>query len=486
MSSDHTAAAQIPDPTQVNPELDQNKLGWFDGFSLAMAVPNGVVISLGYTIGAIGTIGAFLVWVTTSIVAYLQNNLYAEMALMFRGESGGIALFANEGWKRYFTLAGPIATFGYWLGWSLTLGVVGETIGSLVQGQWFPDSTWSWTAGPISFSFPQMIAVLLIFVSWLVNIFGIRIAAWVVRVCAMAFLAFLAMVVLAPVLTGHLDLSKLTWRPGSITIMLVWMYVAAWTVYSSEIAATFAPEYRDETRDTARALRYSALLVVGVYAIVPLISGGSIGEDAIAANPITFTVSVLQQAYGTTVTDVALTIIIAELVLTMVAASADGGRVIFAMAQNGLTVRQFDYLNRFNEPSRALTLDLLVNVTVVLVVASPLAILLAANFGYMLTVILAVSSFLLLRRDRPDAKRPIHLGTIWIPIAWALLAFDILITVEGILHPDLAGYGSANNVWAAVGALALAVGLYYVRRVFQDGKPFRMRSSQTGVGDTHD
>ena len=154
--------------------------------------------------------------------------------------------------------------------------------------------------------------------------------------------------------------------------------------------------------------------------------------------------------------------------------------------RNGLTVRQFDYLNRFNEPSRALTLDLLVNVTVVLVVASPLAILLAANFGYMLTVILAVSSFLLLRRDRPDAKRPIHLGTIWIPIAWALLAFDILITVEGILHPDLAGYGSANNVWAAVGALALAVGLYYVRRVFQDGKPFRMRSSQTGVGDTHD
>ncbi len=33
---------------------------------------------------------------------------------MFPEKPGGISLYANEGWRRYFTPIGPIATFGYW------------------------------------------------------------------------------------------------------------------------------------------------------------------------------------------------------------------------------------------------------------------------------------------------------------------------------------------------------------------------------------
>jgi hypothetical protein len=38
---------------------------------------------------------------------------------MFPEKSGGLALYAHEAWRKYTTLIGPIATFGYWIGWSV-------------------------------------------------------------------------------------------------------------------------------------------------------------------------------------------------------------------------------------------------------------------------------------------------------------------------------------------------------------------------------
>lgn len=464
-----------PDTDEQTADLEGGKLTWFDGFSLAMNIPNGVVISLGYTIAAIGALGGLAVWAVTSLVGYLQDSLFAEMALMFKGQSGGIALYANEGWKKYTTLGGPLATFAYWLGWSLTLGVVGETVGSLVQTQWAQGVDWSWKGGPFSFSLPQLIAIALIVLSWVVNVLGIRVASWIVRVCAVAYLIFLALVALAPAVSGDFHLSGLIWRPGGLLTMLVWMYAAAWATYSTEMCATFAPEYKDERRDTSRALRYSALVVLAVFTIIPLMAGGMAGQAAISKNPISYAINMTTQAYGSWITNVAVIVIIAELVLTMIASSADGGRVVFAMARHGLTIRQFDKLNRFKEPGRALTLDLVVNSLIVLTVSSPLAILLVANFGYMLAIILAVSAFILLRRDRPNAGRPIRLGRPWIAVAFVILIFDVVLIVVGVTHPGLAGYGSAKNSWAVVIALAIAVALYYVRVVVQDKKPFQWR-----------
>jgi len=59
-------------------------------------------------------LGAMLLWGISMFLGVLQNWIYSETAAMFPDKSGGIALYANEGWKRYFSLVGPVATFGYW------------------------------------------------------------------------------------------------------------------------------------------------------------------------------------------------------------------------------------------------------------------------------------------------------------------------------------------------------------------------------------
>ena len=64
--------------------------------------------------------------------------LYSELAAMFPHKSGGVAIYANEGWRKYTTLVGPVATFGYWIGWSVVLSFLGLFTGYIIRTAWFP------------------------------------------------------------------------------------------------------------------------------------------------------------------------------------------------------------------------------------------------------------------------------------------------------------------------------------------------------------
>jgi len=480
-SEDSSTEATLPpgDDAEIR-GTTEGKLGWFDGFSMAMSIPNGIVTSLGFCIAAVGALPAMIFWALSSVLGFLQTFLYAEMALMFPKESGGIAVYANQAWRRHSSFVGPLATFGYWIGWSLTLGVVGETLGGLIQSEWLSSVTWSAHIGPLTLEIPQVIAIVAILISWVANILGIQVAAAINRVIAVAFIVFVAMVILAPFVAGGWQASNIGSHIGDhpfITAM-VWMYAAAWTVYGTEISATFAPEYRNVRRDSFRAMKYSAALVFAVYLITPIAAAGVLGEQTITDNPITYTVLLVERAFGGWLTNVLIIVVVAALLLSMIAASADGGRAVYGIARQGLTLRQFERLNRFGEPARALTVDMAVNILVVLVVSSPLAILLAANLGYMVCTIFAVSGYLLLRRDRPDWPRPIKLRSAWKLVAWFVLIVDVVITVVGATHPEEAGYGSIRNTVIALCVLALSMVFYVARRVGQDKLPLRWRDRE--------
>ena len=66
-----------------------------------------------------------MLWGITAFLIVFVMVLYSELAAMFPNKSGGFPLYANEGWRKYTTLVGPIATFGYWLGWSVVLAFLG-------------------------------------------------------------------------------------------------------------------------------------------------------------------------------------------------------------------------------------------------------------------------------------------------------------------------------------------------------------------------
>src|SRR5215207_4133708 len=260
---------------------------WWDGFVVALANPGFLIAGLGGSIGALGTTGAFVLWTISITLGALQNNIHAELASMFPNKSGGIALYAHEAWRKYSTLVGPLATFGYWIGWSVVLAVNGLVAGTLIQAEWFSDSTWAETGAGFDISLPIVIGIGLIVLVWVFNILGVRPAVWFAYVTG-ALLCIPAFVLMfLPYVTGDWSSSNIEWQIGAnggLALALVWLYFMCWSSYGIEVVATFAPEYHDTQRDTRMALRSAALFSALVYILQPLGLGGTLGTEAIAAD----------------------------------------------------------------------------------------------------------------------------------------------------------------------------------------------------------
>src|SRR5919106_1175683 len=248
-------------------------MSWWDGFVVALANPGFLIAGLGASIGALGTGGAFLLWSISICFGALQNNIHAELACMFPNKSGGVALYAHEAWRKYLTLIGPLATFGYWIGWSVVLSVNGLVAGTLLQSEFFAKSTWTHSGAGFTLTLPVVLGCLLILVVWLFNIYGVRPAVWFGYVTGglLCLPAFVLMFL--PYVTG-----------GGLALVLVWLYFMCWSAYGIEVVATFAPEFHDTERDTPKALRSSALFCAAVYALLPLGAGGTLGTKTVAAD----------------------------------------------------------------------------------------------------------------------------------------------------------------------------------------------------------
>jgi amino acid transporter len=167
--------------------------------------------------------------------------------------------------------------------------------------------------------------------------------------------------------------------------------------------------------------------------------------------------------------------IIASLLLSMTSSTADAGRALYGISRAGMTIKQFGVLNRFHVPARAMTLDLVVNVLLVLLIKSNLAILYLSNIGYVMAHVFALSGFLLLRRDRPNWPRPIKVGSGWLPIAAFLCALNLLFLIVGALAPKLNGYGTWTDFWIGIAVLLGSLVLFVFRRVVQDGESVHFR-----------
>jgi amino acid transporter len=466
------------------------KLRWWDGFYLALTIPAGGFALIGYSIGVLGGWTAAALWGAASAVAVIQNYIFAEMAAMFPEKPGGIALYAHEGWRRYFSPVGPLAAVGYWAGWSLTLAVFGLLIGSLVQSEWFPGVTGTVSTGISHVGLPHVIGAVAIILVWLLNVFGVKPAVWTNYIIGGLMMLVITIFIVGPFVTGHWHAGNMTWGLGEAgqpwggwKIAIVYLYLLSWTAYGTEICATFAPEYK-RPRDTKRALQTSGLYTLIVLALLPIAATGEVGKAAITANPIGFYGHAFDIMIGPA-GGIVVAILCLSLFLSMNSATADAGRALYGIARDGMTIRQLDHLNARNVPGRAMTLDLVVNLLVLFFVGNTLGILFASNLGYMVAIVFALSGFILLRRDRPGWPRPIRLGTVWVAVAAVLVVYNAVLLVVGGLNPGLAGYGGLKEQLIGVGILCSSFVLFAIRRLVQDRAPIVWREPTPKLPDEH-
>jgi amino acid transporter len=448
-------------------------LRWWDGFTIALANPGFLLGSLLLAYGALGVIGAMVLWGISAGVGLMQNWIYSEPATMFPGRSGGISLYANEGWRRYTTLVGPMATFGYWIGWSVVLAIFGNLIGSLIQARWFASSTWTVWDGTVHLQLFNFIGVGCVVLVWLFNIFGVKPFTWFTYVTGALLMIPLAVFIIGPYLSGDWHSSNVHWtlasnQWGGVKIALVWLFLMGWSAYGIEVCATFTPEYKSR-RDSTIALRSAATFSLLVFILLPLGLGGVTGIPPVAAQGGTGYVGAFQTILGSgTLASLMLILVILSLLLSMATSTADAGRALYGISKAGLTIKQLGVLNRYNVPARAMTVDLVVNTALILFISSNLAILYMSNIGYILCHVFALSGFLLLRKDRPNWPRPIKVSAIWVGLAGVLAVFNAVILVVGAGAPKLNGYGTWTDFGIGVGILVGSILLFFYRRVVQD------------------
>jgi amino acid transporter len=480
-------------------------LRWYDGFVICLANPGFMLGSLGWSVLDLGGWGAMLMWGITAAVIIPVTVIYSELAAMFPNKSGGLSIYANEGWRKYTTLVGPVATFGYWIGWSVVLSYLGLFTGYFVRTGWFPGEpggTYAFggtcaapcrdyfSTGPVHIGLDHVVAIGLILGVWLFNIFGTRIAVSFNYLAGLLLMVPLFCFTLLPFLNGDFHSSNLHYKLndpglawGGWQLALVWIWLMMWST-APEAAATFAPEYKDTVRDTRKALLSSAVFIFLINTTVPVALTGGTGEKTVTAFDY---VGALNTLVGKGATDFFVFLICASFVISMNTATADGSRALYGISNSGLTIKELGRLNRFNVPGNAMTLDMGINILFVLFLGNLFGIFVASNIGYVLANMFAIGAFVLLRRDRPNWPRPIKLPSYWVPIAVTLFAFYALLSVVGIGWFQTAGGGLVigGNKEKVIGfsVLAASLVLFLFRRIVQDREPPHWREETPTMPD---
>ena len=499
-----TEEPQIGAHNVAEVEVDERRLlktmHWWDGFVIGLANPGFLLAGLAGSVDTLGPKWAAAIWCASALLGALQAYIYAEPATMFPDKSGGLSMYAKEGWRKYFSLAGPIATFGYWFAWSSVLAIYGGIIGTLMIARFWPSSAADVThVAFVDVTWPRAIGALCILACFVFNVRGMRPAVWFSYATGAMMIIPLAALAIIPFLTGDVTnhaiggdfISASVKYYGDtpttfnqIALGIVWFWVIGWSTYGAEACTTFAPEYHDPKDDTRWAIVSTGGLLTILALLLPIAIVGVMGTTAIYNDTtyIAYLTTALDKTVGNFLGGVFVIFISAGLLLSMNTATMDGSRALYGMAREGLTVRQLEQLNRYHVPGRAMALDMVLNLCLLFFAPSLLFILVAGNVGYVLSHVFALSGFLLLRRDRPDWPRPFRLARGWIGVAWVALMINLVCTVFGVIWMKYTGYlvkGSDVTGYfgpaLVTGFAALGVGVIgYVIGQKQHGRPVRL------------
>lgn len=113
----NTVSAGTPSQGALKRSLD-----WKGAFWVAAGVPPLVLFSIGGIAGVAGK-AAFVVWMISMVMGFLQSFTYAEMAGMFGNKSGGASVYGATAWLRYSKLIAPLSVWCNWFAWSPVLSL---------------------------------------------------------------------------------------------------------------------------------------------------------------------------------------------------------------------------------------------------------------------------------------------------------------------------------------------------------------------------
>lgn len=463
---------------------------WKDAFWVASGVPALVLFSIGGIAALVGT-PSWLCWTLSVVFGFFQAFVYAEIAGLFPGKSGGASVYGAAAWVRYSKIIAPLSLWSNWLAWTPVLTVGSSVAASYILATLFPSTASIMTTKltildlgmlkqglEIRVNAVSVVATILLLGTFAIQHRGILGTAKVQALIGVIALTPLLLIGIVPFLTGDVVASHFTpfaplsgaWDKAGWTLFLGGIYMAAWSSYAFETAVCYTREFRNPETDTFKAIFWSGVLCLAAYTLIPLAFQGFLGQDAMASPAIvdgSGVAAVLVQMVdgGGLIGNIIIVMLVLALLLGVSTSMAGSSRTLYQGSVDGWLPRYLSKVNEHGAPTRAMWTDLSFNV-VLLTLSDSLFVLAVSNICYLVFIFLNLQAGWIHRIDNAHIKRPYRCPN-WIMTIGVLLGF-----VNAFL------LGAGANVWGqgtlitGIIALALILPVFWFRHYIVDNGVF--------------
>lgn len=408
----------------------QRAATWWQIVFVALGACSLVMFSLGGISAVTGTISP-LVWTVSASIGLIAAFAYAEMAAMMPNKSGGTANYGATAWIRHAKIIAPMSVWSNWIAYSPILAIgSGLGAGYLLSIFVPPDhylNTWNVTLIDLSMLKPGLslrlnmqfvLGTLIMLVTWVIQHAGILRTAYVQIALALGGLLPLLLACFLPLIGGNVSMENFSpfvplngaWDFAGWKLFIGGLFLAAWSAYAAENAVCYMSEMRDPERGGPKAVIWTGVICLAVYAFVPFVFQGGLGTEGMLSPGIVSGEGVgaafagLIEA-GPFFAKLLVVMLTFSLLLGVMTAMADSARTLYQGAHDGWFPKYLDYLNEHGVPTRAMWVDLFFN-AFLLLMSDYLFVLAVSCVNYVLFHTLNMSSAWIHRIDNPRSKRP--------------------------------------------------------------------------------
>ena len=459
---------------------------WWGAFVVGLA---GTILVTGISPVMVTTLGAASIplIVVITITGYILCLLLAELSAMMPERAGGSPSYAypayKEKWPRFAKHVNGATAWMYWLGW-FPVAPLNMILASFYLADRFHLNTTSgftpihtfiawWTLGI------AMVGIVLFFIP---AYLGIRIGAAFATVLGLLAMTPLTFLAVAWLFSGNADWHQLSGfhqldgspffsglgGDGWFTVYAAYAFLLTWNVIAMEAAACYIGECRDPERDAKIAMNLEGGYGLFIYTLIPIGFIVILGAKALG-NPnlvdpntmfVTFTGKALNTSGQLLNWLVALMLIVA-LALSALNAIMGCARSLHQMSVDGQFPRFFQKINQHGVPHRAMFFNVICSLVVVLA-GGAVEIYTFSNVGYTGSFLSVLVGYYLLRRYRPNVKRPVRLPEFFKYIALAIAVLYFVIWLYGGIN--YARIGNTRIYYFLGWAVALAYIPFYLYR----------------------
>ena len=259
---------------------------------------------------------------------------------------------------------------------------------------------------------------------------------------------------------------------GWLTIYLAFAFLLTWNVIAMEAAACYIGECKDPERDAKIAMNLEGGYGVFIYTLIPV---SFILVGVTSADPKTIFVNFSQKVFGgggSTLDWLIALMLIVALVLSALNAITGTARALHQMSVDGQFPRFFQHQNTHGVPDRSMMFNVVVMIAVVFM-GGAVEIYTFSNVGYLASFLPVLVGYYLLRRDRPNVKRPFKLPEFMKYVALGLALFYAVIYFYGgpvyaACKCSLAGKSTLVYYFIGIGTLLSYLPLYWYRKNVED------------------